>query len=549
MPATLATRIHASLLGGAIGDALGAPIEFDSLATIRARFGPAGLTDFAPAYGLTGAITDDTQMTLFTAEGVVRAYVRQRSRGMCHPASVVHHAYLRWLLTQGYTPRASVAQPTEYQPWPDGWLVNEPRLFSQRAPGNTCLSALVATDDLGARARNDSKGCGTLMRTAPIGLALEAEAAFTLGKEASAVTHGHPTGILTGGAFAFLVARLLEGAPLAEAVGGMRARVASEAHAGETLAAIDAAVALAARTAGHAPIAEDVQALGEGWVAEEALGIAVYCALVARSFEHGVLLAVNHGGDCDSTGSLVGRAVARGRGARGRDRDRGRQPGRRAGGNVRRGGERGAVSGVVRGQPSGLTEAHTGRTVGIGLSDTVQPLATIEAFDRHLARLGLGFEGVVVGGSALFLLGVVRRPTRDFDILVPEVPTAVLAAARDFARLQRAGGHDLLDEWLNNGPSQLADALPPGWRDRVERAFVGEAVRLDTLGRLDLLRTKLFALCDRGTDLGDCLALAPTPDELSACAPWLAQQDANELWPEHVRATLADLAGRLDHGL
>lgn len=183
------------------------------------------------------------------------------------------------------------------------------RLFSERAPGNTCLSALAPTRDLGAPARNDSKGCGTLMRVAPIGLVLGAEAAFALGAETSALTHGHPTGILAGGAFAFLVARLLEGAALADAVAEMRAIVATKPDAGETLAAIDASVALAARTSGHAPIPEDVQSLGGAWIAEEALGIAVYCALVARSFEHGVLLAVNHGGGSDSTGSLVGQLL------------------------------------------------------------------------------------------------------------------------------------------------------------------------------------------------------------------------------------------------
>jgi len=94
-----AARIKACLLGGAIGDALGAPVEFDDLAKIRARFGPEGVTDFVPAYGREGAITDDTQMTLFTAEGVLRAHVRGVERGICHPPSVIHHAYLRWLLT------------------------------------------------------------------------------------------------------------------------------------------------------------------------------------------------------------------------------------------------------------------------------------------------------------------------------------------------------------------------------------------------------------------------------------------------------------------
>lgn len=110
-------------------------------------------------------------------------------------------------------------------------------------------------------------------------------------------------------------------------------------------------------------------------------------------------------------------------------------------------------------------------------------------------------------------------------------------------------GVDLADDWLNNGPMQLGDVLPSGWRERVLRVYEGEALVLSTLGRADLLKSKLFALCDRGTDLPDCVALAPTAEELAECMPWLEPQDGNELWPAHARATVADLARRLGHGV
>ena len=177
------------------------------------------------------------------------------------------------------------------------------------------------------------------------------------------------------------------------------------------------------------------------------------------------------------------------------------------------------------------------------------PRPTIEAFDRHLLGLGLRFEGVVIGGSALGLMGVIQRPTRDFDILVPELPREIASAARDFAKAQRQAGVDLQDDWLNNGPMQLGEVLPAGWRERVQRIFEGQALVLGTLGRSDLLKSKLFALCDRGTDLPDCIALAPTAEELAECMPWLELQDGNELWPAHVRATIDDLARRLGHGV
>src|SRR5262249_46963513 len=138
-PPGLLDRIRGALLGGAVGDALGAPIEFLSLAEIRRQFGPSGLEDYALAYGRCGAITDHTQMSLFTAEGTIRAWVRAVLRGICHPPSVIHHAYLRWLVTQGERPAsADVTIGT------DGWLFGVRELHDRRAPGNTCLSGLRA---------------------------------------------------------------------------------------------------------------------------------------------------------------------------------------------------------------------------------------------------------------------------------------------------------------------------------------------------------------------------------------------------------------------
>lgn len=101
---------------------------------------------------------------------------------------------------------------------------------------------------------------------------------------------------------------------------------------------------------------------------------------------------------------------------------------------------------------------------------------TIEAFDQHLAGVGLRFEGVVIGGSALVLMGVVSRLTKDVDVLVPALPDVIANAARDFAKQQRQAGHDVADDWLNNGPMQLGDVLPAGWRERVEPLFQGDAL-------------------------------------------------------------------------
>lgn len=151
-------RIRGCLLAGAVGDAPGAGIEFDLWPQIRRTYGDAGLSTYAPAYGRVGAITDDTQMTLFTAEGLIRAVNRFDGKGICSPRHVVHHAYLRWLATQDSGRRDAKL---------DGWLIEVPELWHRRAPGNTCLSALrsgrVGSCD---EPINDSKGCGGVMRCA-----------------------------------------------------------------------------------------------------------------------------------------------------------------------------------------------------------------------------------------------------------------------------------------------------------------------------------------------------------------------------------------------
>lgn len=295
-------RILGCLLGGAIGDALGAPIEFASLNEIRATHGPAGVTGFVAGPGPLGSITDDTQMTLFTAEGLIRAANRHRDHDVCDVPLVIWHAYQRWLDTQG----ERVPWDPEFPPGRSGWLVDEPALRHRRAPGTTCLSAL-RSGRIGTMALplNQSKGCGGVMRVAPVGLV--ADNPFDLGCEAAALTHGHPAGYLAAGVFAAVIAEVAAGQALPAAIEIALELLQLRAGHQETLAAVRGAQALAAN--GQTPSAELVETLGEGWIAEEALGIALYCALVSEDFGQGLLLAVNHGGDSDSTGSLTGNVL------------------------------------------------------------------------------------------------------------------------------------------------------------------------------------------------------------------------------------------------
>ncbi|MTE15157.1 ADP-ribosylglycohydrolase family protein [Nocardia sp. CT2-14] len=294
------------MLGGAIGDALGWPIEFLSLEQIRTRYGAAGITGFlpGPVPEAPQQITDDTQMTLFTAEGLLR----------CPPgadaAPVLRRAYLRWWDTQ-----------RQDRPGPDadGWLAGHRFLYAMRSPGNACMTGLRRQADGYQPALEfgepgpvnpKSKGCGTVMRSAPFGLAgFGPDRAFHSAMRCAQLTHGHPTAYLAAGAFALIIDAVLAGADLPIAVRDTIARLATMPASAETVTALTSALAIA-----HLgdPTPERLQLIGAGWTAEECLAIAVYCALHTyrtADIRAGLLLSVNHSGDSDSTGAVAGNLI------------------------------------------------------------------------------------------------------------------------------------------------------------------------------------------------------------------------------------------------
>ncbi|WP_448332268.1 ADP-ribosylglycohydrolase family protein [Streptomyces sp. DSM 41534] len=328
-------RIRGCLLGGAIGDALGNPIEFLSLGAIRETHGGEGVTTLVPdGGGVAGLVTDDTQMTLFTAEGLIRAHAKSSSEGVeGSETAAVRHAYLRWLDTQNH-PAPPPAQGTG-DLVRTGWLRTQPWLYARRAPGNACLSGLTEKHVPAPRAPLDgtpgpvnpgSKGCGTVMRSAPFGLTgLDPRDCFELAARCAQITHGHPTGYYAAGALAAMVACLLDGESLEGATLRALELLARYPRHEETSAALRKAVDLAAE---GDPTPEKAEWLGGGWVAEEALAIAVYSTLAhtpAQRAHYGpggeisydpaprrtpvqaaLLLSVNHSGDSDSTGSICG---------------------------------------------------------------------------------------------------------------------------------------------------------------------------------------------------------------------------------------------------
>ena len=303
MTIDIADRIWGGFLGGAIGDALGEPIEFLSREERLQRWGHTGVQGFVHPDGM-GRFTDDTQMTLFTAE----ALIRHAQNG--EPLLIaLHKAYLRWLTTQKLPSRIP---PDAYLN--EGFLLDEPILHQRVGPGRTCLRALMEATDLGMPVVNDSKGCGGLMRVAPIGFWAGLHQAdwdlrrtFTVASQAAQLTHGHPCGYLSAGFFATLIREVATGAHLNDAV--TETQLILE-KLGETGATIRQLILRAQELAVKEALWEQaIKELGAGWVAEEILAIVVYLGLTAPDFRTGIFQAANHPGDADSVGAIAGQLL------------------------------------------------------------------------------------------------------------------------------------------------------------------------------------------------------------------------------------------------
>ncbi|GAA1877527.1 ADP-ribosylglycohydrolase family protein [Asanoa iriomotensis] len=273
-------------------------MEFLHTARIRDEYGPDGLTDLL---GDPALITDDTQMTLFTAEGLIRASVAG-----VEPPAMVYQAHLRWLDTQRRPGPPDSA---------DGWLAGHAFLYARRAPGNACMSGLSAgrMGTPASPANPHSKGCGAVMRSAPFGLdpRWTVSRAFDVAAECATQTHGHPSGFLAAGAFAAITHALVVGErDLPDAVEVALGLLRRQPKHDEVTTALERALAL-----DRAVTPERVETLGGGWIAEEALAIALYAALAhPTDVRRALLAATNHSGDSDSTAAIAGNLLGAWRG-------------------------------------------------------------------------------------------------------------------------------------------------------------------------------------------------------------------------------------------
>jgi len=295
-------KIVGSLLGLAIGDALGYPHEFRTVEQVQREIGPEGLRAFValkdPRFSRPiilgpehppGTYTDDTQMSLAVAEALVVAGHDERDALM----SAMSERFVEWYFSDD----------------------------NNRSPGAATGTACTALRD-GVPWREsgvkDSKGCGANMRVAPIGLFYDdLDDVADVARDCARITHGHPCGTEGAAAAALAVALALRGATPAEMHTTIARHITGRAMALEALWSRIPYLLEANPHQVLVPLEKNPAGLGESWVAEEAIASAMFCFWRhPDDFLACVVEAANTDGDSDSiaciAGGIVGARVGRG---------------------------------------------------------------------------------------------------------------------------------------------------------------------------------------------------------------------------------------------
>lgn len=308
----LIDKARGCLIGGAAGDALGYTVEFSSLNEIIKEYGDSGISSYEPDAKGIARFSDDTQMTLFTSEGLLSAYASESNP---KPDKILRHiqqAYIAWLDTQ-----------TAFQlPQSSSWLTHVKDLWARRAPGHTCITALCNLKN-GRPVLNDSKGCGAVMRIAPIGVFFgthdeedSLRKTAIVAADSARITHLNDMSTLASVFIALVIYQCMKSHVIERL--SFRSIVASSLNSTLTylpesknsekfVDIIQKAVNLAGASVSDR---DAIRNLGEGWVAEETAAIAVFCVMRhIRDFEGCLTAAVNHDGDSDSTGAVAGNII------------------------------------------------------------------------------------------------------------------------------------------------------------------------------------------------------------------------------------------------
>jgi len=274
-------KFRGCLLGLAVGDALGAPVEFLKLEEIKEKYGPGGIQDFDLWDGFKpGSTTDETQLSLATAKACINAFQslmdKRKSRSL-------DFAYL----------------------WYQDWLQSMKDPFRVRRPGYTTMHVLQSGKKGVVEAPiNDSTEPSGLLRTAPVGLTFPPGMAFREGADFAALTHGNPSSYLAGGFLAESIAQIIAGKSLQDAVELALEQTMTFEGNQELLRLMELAMELFIV---REPVETALEKIGKGMTAGEVLAMGIFCCMrFVFSFQEGLIAAVNHSGASPTTGAVTG---------------------------------------------------------------------------------------------------------------------------------------------------------------------------------------------------------------------------------------------------
>ena len=319
---SLQSRFEGSLLGGACGDALGYPVEHKSYSAIIAKYGENGIQAMSIDESGEALITDDTQMTIYTAQGLIHALKHNSSSD--EMVVEVHKSYLRWIgsllhnqpeLTDLYRALYSADELLHNDLLESG---ENRGLDKKMCRGGSTFTALLSGNRYStSNPAPEGVRCGTIMRSAPIALCCyrNPELAFSVGCECAALTHGDPTAYLSAGVMCMLISHLLSGMEMREAIDHSLQYLGKQPNSTLLLHVLQKGVNLA-QSPSLRPI-DDIKQIGKGWRADENLSIVLYCCIrFDKNVKDALLACVNHDGDSDSVaavcGNVMGAYVGRG---------------------------------------------------------------------------------------------------------------------------------------------------------------------------------------------------------------------------------------------
>jgi ADP-ribosylglycohydrolase len=290
-------RARGALLGMAVGDALGTTQEFARLeqpAYPALATGPANDVVGKGPFGLEpGMITDDTQMAVCLA---------------------------RTLTRHGRVDVAELGQ--RYVAWTEHAfdIGNQTRASLQLIEGGT--PARLAGFEVWQRADRRPAGNGSLMRSAPIGVALRGEALLDAAIADSMITHADPRCILACCAFDAAIAAYIDDQGNADPIAVARAALAAGARrlretwqafaTPEDLACIETAAAALAGDLDAAQ-ASDPQVYGSDLHIDRTSGfvrlafrLAFWHAVHTKSWRAALVDIASRGGDADTNAAIAG---------------------------------------------------------------------------------------------------------------------------------------------------------------------------------------------------------------------------------------------------